>query len=178
MVDWCEHSSLSAMPFGPHDLHAHVFAMSGKKAGKNWHYKFSKRHPDLTLSKPNNLDPKRAQNFNKAVVDDYFDKRRQIEERYGGIPPENHWNIDKKGIQMGGGRKNNGRKFFFMRNRKQCYRIKSDNLELVTVIEAVSAAGASIPPSFVLSDGPIPDCRDLSGIGRYVSLLFRFKNGS
>src|SRR5437016_1280518 len=99
------------------------------------------------------------------TVNDYFDKHHQIEEKYGGIPPENHWNMDEKGIQMGGGRKNSGRNFFFMRNRRPCYRIKSDNLELVTVIEAVSALGVSLPPSFVLAEGPFPNCSDVEGVG-------------
>jgi hypothetical protein len=142
--------------------------MTGKHAGKNWHYRFSKRHPNLMLSKPTGLDPKRAKNFNKNVVDDYFEKQAQIDEKYDGIPPQNKWNADEKGIQMGGGRKNNGQKFFFMRNRKHRYRIKSDNLELVTVIEAVSASGASAPPAFVLADGPMPDYRDVEGIGGFV----------
>ena len=33
--------------------------------------------------------------------------------------------------------------------------IHSDNLELVTIIECVSAAGDSVPPSFIFADGPI-----------------------
>lgn len=167
VLDWCEHSSLSAKPLGPQELRTHAFAISGKHPGKRWHYKYSKRHPQLVMSKPCGLDPKRANNFNKNIVSDYFTKCQELEDKYGGIPPENHWNMDEKGIQMGGGRKNDGRKFFFMRNCKQRYRIKSDNLELVTVIEGMSAARCLLPPAFILADGPMPDCRDLEGVGRY-----------
>jgi hypothetical protein len=46
--------------------------------------------------------------------------------------------------------------------------MKSDNLELVTIIESISAAGSSMPPAFVLSDGPVPDCCDLEGIGWFI----------
>ena len=35
------------------------------------------------------------------------------------------------------------------RNRRPCYRTKSDNLELVTIIECVNAEGSSIKPGFV-----------------------------
>jgi hypothetical protein len=65
--------------------------------------------------------------------------------------------MDEKGNQMGGGRKNPGTKFIFSAEDSDRYRIHSDNLELVTIIECVSAAGAKMPPLFVLSDGPAPD---------------------
>ena len=79
----------------------------------------------------------------------------------GGIPPEHIWNMDEKGIQLGGGRKNSGKKFLYFRKSKERYQISSDNLELVTVLECISAAGGEIPPSFVLTDGPVPDLGSL-----------------
>jgi len=42
------------------------------------------------------------------VVADYFEKRKKLNDKYGGIPPEQDWNMDEKGLQMGGGWKNNG----------------------------------------------------------------------
>ena len=67
--------------------------------------------------------------------------------------------MDEKGIQQGGGRKNNGRAYmYFQDQRNHLHKIYSDNLELVIVIEA---AGASTPPAFVLSDGPIPNLSKL-----------------
>ena len=33
------------------------------------------RHPDILVVKPRGLDPKRAQNFNKATIMEYFDMR-------------------------------------------------------------------------------------------------------
>ena len=60
---------------------------------------------------------------------------------------------------MGGGRKNSSRKYFRLHTLKRdnFYRLKSDNLELVTVVECISAAGAALPPSFVLSKGDYPE---------------------
>ena len=69
--------------------------------------------------------------------------------------------MDEKGIQLGGGRKNNGRTYMYFRDQRNQYKISSDNLELVTVIECISAAGASTPPAFVLSDGPTPNLSKL-----------------
>ncbi len=57
--------------------------------------------------------------------------------------------MDEKGCQRGGGRKRSAEKFFVPRNRRPCYRTKSDNLELVTIIECVNAEGSSIKPGFV-----------------------------
>ncbi|KAF9488983.1 hypothetical protein BDN71DRAFT_1364629, partial [Pleurotus eryngii] len=37
------------------------------------------------------------------------------------------------------------------------YKASSDNLELSTLLECVSAAGLTVPLLFVLQDGPLPD---------------------
>jgi hypothetical protein len=47
--------------------------------------------------------------------------------------------------------------------RLKFYRIRLDNLELMTVIECVSPSGLSVPPSFVLLSRPIPSLPNLSG---------------
>ncbi|KIL58603.1 hypothetical protein M378DRAFT_86304 [Amanita muscaria Koide BX008] len=150
--------------------------IAGRYLGKNWPRRFKKRHPQVITARPAKLDPKRAKHFNKTIINDYFDKWEELNEQYdGGIPPEHIWNMDEKGIQMGGGRKNNGKGYFYLRDYRNRYRISSDNLELVTVIECVSAAGDSAPTAFVLSDGPLPDLRKLvsdesfGGIGRSPS---------
>lgn len=170
LAEWCSLHGSSGKPVSAPALRGYALAISGKMPGKNWHRRFIPRNPSLTFAKSSGLDPKRAKNFNKTVVGDYFEKRKALNDRYNGIPPEQDWNMDEKGLQMGGGRKNSGRKFIFVRNRKERYRIRSDNLELVTVIECISAAGEACPPSFILSDGPMPDVCDLpsKSVGKYI----------
>jgi len=107
--------------------------------GKNWVRRFLSRHAEIIVAKPRGLDPKRAQNFNKATITEYFDMRKTMDEKYDGIPPEHNWNVDEKGCQMGGGRKGDNSKFIFSKNNRERYRIHSDNLELVTIIERFSA---------------------------------------
>ena len=172
LVEWLELMSTSATPLNAADLRGYALALTGKYPGKLWHRRFLERHPSLRLGKASGLDPKRAKNFNKANVSDYFEKRKKLNDKYDGIPPEQDWNMDEKGCQMGGGRKNNGRTYFFTRTQKDRYRLRSDNLELATVIECVSAAGDAVPPTFVLSDGPLPDLRDIpdGSIGWYAYL--------
>ncbi|EGO20109.1 hypothetical protein SERLADRAFT_373548 [Serpula lacrymans var. lacrymans S7.9] len=154
-----------ANPMCPKKLRSCVRDISGKIPGKHWHYRFISRNPSLVLRKPQKLDPKRAKNFNRTVVADYFAQRKQLNDMYGGIPPEHDWNMDEKGIQMGGGRKGDGTKYFYNRKQKGSYRISDDNLELVTVIECISAAGVLMKPGFVLKEGPLPDLSDVEGIG-------------
>ncbi|KLO16423.1 hypothetical protein SCHPADRAFT_823234, partial [Schizopora paradoxa] len=138
-------------------LREHAEEISGKVVGEYWYRGFLQRHPELGAARSQKLDPKRAKNFNKATIDDYFDKMEELEARYGGIPAEHKWNMDEKGIQMGGGRRNNSKKFLYLKSQKQCTRIQSDNLELVTILECVSAAGEVVPPSFVLKHGITPN---------------------
>ena len=178
LVEWLELMSTSATPLNTADLRGYALALTGKYPGKLWHRRFLERHPSLRLGKASGLDPKRAKNFNKANVSDYFEKRKKLNDKYDGIPPEQDWNMDEKGCQMGGGHKNNGRTYFFTHTQKDCYRLRSDNLKLATVIECVSAAGNAVPPTFVLSDGPLPDLRDLpdDSVGWYACFLFDLIN--
>ena len=113
--------------------------------------------------KAGRLDPKHAKNFNTTMINDYFDKMKALHLHFlGGIPSEHIWNMDEKGIQLGGGQKNTSKKYFYLKDQKQKYRLKSDNLELITVLECVSAAGDAIPPSFCLQNGTVPDLHTLN----------------
>jgi hypothetical protein len=144
------------------ELRGQAEAISGKTVGQNWHRKFERRHPELCAAKPAKLDPKRAKNFNEMVIGDFYDQWEGLNEMHNGIPPEHMWNWDEKGVQMGGGRKKSSKKYYFLKDHKDRYRIQSDNLELVTILECVSAAGEVVPPSFCLQNGSRPDLRELS----------------
>jgi hypothetical protein len=160
LVEWIEHRASMGQPFDRKELEARASLMAGRKVGPSWYKRFLKRHPGLLTAKGARLDPKRAKNFNETIINHYFDTLEGLHARFpGGIPPEHIWNMDEKGIQLGGGRKNLNKKFFYSRSQKQKFRIKSDNLELVTVVECVSAAGDIVPPSFCLQNGSSPDLR-------------------
>ncbi|KAH7927231.1 hypothetical protein BV22DRAFT_983905, partial [Leucogyrophana mollusca] len=65
---------------------------------------------------------------------------------------QNILNYNVIGIQLGGGCKSTGEQFFFAHLDKSRYKLKSDDLELVTVIKSVCADGtAPIKPCFVFS---------------------------
>lgn len=89
-----------------------------------------------------------------------------LEDFYHGIPPQHKWNTDETMGQFSGGRKNDRRKFLYLRTNKTCNRLGSDNLQMATVIECISAAGVICPPSFIFTPGPtpVPNCADDVGL--------------
>jgi len=112
------------MPYSIKDLHAKVAKMAGREPEKNWHTRFLKKFPDLQPLKGTMLNPKHTKNFNQTVINDYFDQMEHLHAQFpGGIPPQHIWNMDEKGIQMGGSQKNSGRKYLFLKHKKQKYHI-------------------------------------------------------
>jgi hypothetical protein len=122
--------------------------LCGRLPGRTWIWRFLKRHPEIKLRKPSGLDPKRAQAFNYPTVKDHFEKLTKVMKE-NNIPWENVYNMDEKGIQLGGGRKGDGRKYFYSREDRGSYKIRSADLELVTVIESCCADGTAFMPGFV-----------------------------
>jgi hypothetical protein len=94
------------------------------------------------------LDPKHAQAFNKPTVTRHFDLLEAIIKKYD-IPTENIYNMDEKGVQRGGGRKAQAQKYFFPRNKRPKYKLRSANLELITIVECVAANGEYISPGII-----------------------------
>ena len=100
------------------------------------------------MGKPSGLDPKHAQCFNRATIDDHFCQLGEVLDAKG-IPWANVYNMDEKGCQQGGGRKMQAIKYLIPCNRRPRYKLRSANLELVTIIECVSADGESLLPGFI-----------------------------
>lgn len=150
---------------------AKAISPPGVHLGKNWWRKFKRRNrDDLKFKKAQGLDPKRAQNFNREYVAKHFKNWEDVCKEFD-IPRENIWNMDEKAIQLGGGRRGSNRKFFFGVAQEQLYKIKSDDLKMVTVIECVSAAGVAMEPTFI---SPSPDVGywwDIDGVAAYVNVF-------
>lgn len=172
IVDWAIFLEKTGHPLNKKTIIPLVVDLVGIKPGKNWLERFLERHSDvLKLGKACRLDPKRAKAFNYPTVKKHFDLFKATKDQYD-IPWENIYNMDEKGIQLGGGRKNSGIKYILSRKgRKTKYRAASDNLELVTVVECVCADGSSVPPGFVFQGKRFQaawfkDAKDL-GVGGY-----------
>ncbi|KDQ05531.1 hypothetical protein BOTBODRAFT_168457, partial [Botryobasidium botryosum FD-172 SS1] len=138
----------------------------GTVPSNSWFKRYVRRNSDtLVFKKPSGLDPKRAKGFNRPTVEAHLAEFETMLREFE-IPWENVYNMDEKGIQLGGGRKGSQRKFLFSREQRERYKIKSDDLELVTVIEAVCADGmAPIKPGFVLQGGDLGEWWAVPGVG-------------
>ena len=99
------------------------------------------------MRKPSGLDPKRAQAFNETTVRKHQEELERA--LYPGIKSSNIYNMDEKGCQRGGGRRIRNQKFITCAGKGVQYRIQSANLELITIIECVSADGTHIKPAFI-----------------------------
>ena len=62
------------------------------------------------------------------------------------IKPENMWNMDEKGVQLGIGAKV---ATIIDRDQAVVYSVEDSNHELVTIIEAVCANGTALIPSVI-----------------------------
>ncbi|KII87308.1 hypothetical protein PLICRDRAFT_61225, partial [Plicaturopsis crispa FD-325 SS-3] len=132
LVDWATHLSDQGRPLTKHSLIRMV------------------QHLSDSYEPATGLDPKRAQAFNRATVDDHFTKLGDVLDREH-ISWRNVYNMDEKGCQRGGGRKANSIKYLVPRNRRPKCKLRSANLKLVTIIECVCADGSSLLPGFIFS---------------------------
>jgi hypothetical protein len=157
---WVRYMGMTGHPISKESLRAKVADISSiiqeKRAktgerhlpAKNWIYGFLERHPELDLKRPTGLDPKHAQNFNPTVVKRHFQLLGDFLSAHD-IPWDNVYNMDEKGIQLGGGRKLDNTKYLYSREQRNRVKLQSPDLELVTTIECVAADGAILKPGFV-----------------------------
>ena len=149
LIDWIHFLGMLAQPLCRRTIVPYVEDLSGKSPSKSWFKRFLQRNEDrIQFSRTSALDPKRAKSFNYPVVKDYFEKLGEVIREYD-IPIENIYNMDEKGCQLGGGRKQGRRKYLFGKNSRLRYWTKDANLELVTIVECVCADGAALKPYII-----------------------------
>ncbi|KAJ2987774.1 hypothetical protein NUW54_g9326 [Trametes sanguinea] len=152
LCDWLDHISAEGLPADKDTVCEMVQAITGQSARPNrkWVYRFLARHPQIRLGRPSGLAPERAQAFNRTNVADHFAKLKELIKRYK-IPWNHIYNMDEKGIQVGGHGRIRKIKYFVRRGRRTNYKIRSSSLELVTVVECVCADGSTIQPGIIFS---------------------------
>ena len=148
LVDWVILLSDTGHCISKRMLQKKAEILCGHKPGRTWVYSFLLRHPEIVLGKPSGLDPKRAQAFNKPTVKNHFKLLEAIITKYG-IPPENLYNMDEKGVQRGGGRKAQAQKYVVPRGKRPKYKLRSANLELITIVDCVAADGGYLSPGII-----------------------------
>lgn len=111
-MDWMWFFGFLGQPIFRVTMQPKMVELCGQLPGKIWVWNFLNWHPKLKLQKGSSLDLKWAQAFNFPVVNDHFKKLQKILTE-NEIPWENVYNMDEKGIQLGGGRKETGCKYFY-----------------------------------------------------------------
>ncbi|THH16023.1 hypothetical protein EUX98_g9369 [Antrodiella citrinella] len=144
---WVQFLALSGRPLCKRTIAPKIQYLCGKVLSRRYLY----RHPDLTLGRAIGLDTKQARCFNYQTVQHHFELlQREIDEK--NIPIQNLYNFDEIGIQLGGGRTSSGELHFFdTHDKTPRYKVNSNSLELVTILESVCTDGsAPIGPAIVL----------------------------
>ncbi|KAG8978572.1 hypothetical protein FRB93_010964 [Tulasnella sp. JGI-2019a] len=108
----------------------------------NFIYRFKAHHPDLKV--------KQGKALNRSNIGGFFDLLEGIQAQYN-IPPENIFNMDEKGVQLGIG--NGHQRVLIDRDQKDVNALTNGNKEMVTVLETVCADGsADIPPYYIYQE--------------------------
>ena len=145
LTEWIRVMGRRGIPMTATIIADYVGDIVGHVIGESWVRRFKDRHPELKVKWSSPLEKCRAASLNPTLVNEYFDLLEETIERYN-IPPENIYNMDEKGIQLGIGQKV---KAFVDRDQKDVYSVEDGNRELVTMIEAISADGWSMHPSAI-----------------------------
>ncbi len=149
LVAWMQLWLAQGTPITWKMLQVKVEDLIGKKPSLRWIDGFWARHKDLVYRRPSPLNMKRAAGFNPDAVTKHFKEFLKMLESYGPFKPRNTYNMDEKGAQIGGSHKSTGVKYFHCCHNGEKYRKCSSELELVTIIECVSADGMVLTPGFI-----------------------------
>lgn len=118
-----------------------------QKAGKDWLYTFKKRHPDLTLRKPESCSLSRATSFNRHNVDVFYTNLEDVLKRHPGFADGTRiFALDETGTTT----VQKPKKVMAEKGQKQLNKVTSaERGTLVTTCCAVSATGNALPPAMV-----------------------------
>lgn len=126
-------------------LHMPQSWIKNKMAGVDWVKLFMKRHPLLSLRKPENTSLSRATSFNAANVKEFFDNYERAITRYK-ITPERIYNLDETGVTT----VMQAPKVIARAGAKQVGQaVSAERGELVTLCAIVNAVGNAVPPVYI-----------------------------
>lgn len=123
----------------------HNFNNEKKMAGKEWLAGFRRRHPDISLRKPEATSAARAQAFNKPQVALFFNTYQDIIQS-NNISPHRLYNVDESALST----VQRPQRVFATTGRKQVGALTSaEKGSHVTVVCCMSANGHFVPPCLI-----------------------------
>jgi helix-turn-helix, Psq domain len=142
VVEWAKVLGCQGVPMTYSTLTKYASEISGRHIGESWPKRFLTRHPDLKVKVTSGLEKCHVKALNKTAVEGYFDILEEVVHEYH-IKPENQWNMDEKGVQLGIRAKVAA---IIDHDQATVYSVEDGNHELVTIIEAVCADGKALSP--------------------------------
>lgn len=115
--------------------------------GKNWVDSWLKRHPNFEKMWAKRKEDKRVQAERPVIINHWFSLISQIVEKHK-IKAENAWNMDETGVMIGMGQRV---RVVVPKNGKKRHVTESGNRESTSVIECISAAGVTLPPTVIFA---------------------------
>ena len=115
------------------------------QVGKMWPYRFVERFPDYKRQKQKPMDTRRLDSEDIGVIQTWYDRLGIVMETHG-IQACDLYNFDEIGFQEGQGRTESVITQYPERNRS----LPSFSRGSLTMIEAISADGFTLPPLIIL----------------------------
>ena len=124
----------------------HPFSQKTGAAGKKWLKGFFKRHPTLSLRKPQGISKARIKGFTPENVSKFFDILEPALEKIK-YNPAKVYNVDESGISNVQSKQT---RVITLKGKKQVGSVTAaERGSLVTVVFCMNAAGGFVPPLFV-----------------------------
>lgn len=122
------------------------FSKDTKKAGRKWIRLFFKRHPELSMRKPQNLSMARIQGFSKTNVD-YFFKILAPQLEKIQFDATRVFNVDESGISVV---QHKSSRIVTAKAKKEVHKLASaERGATITTIFCMSATGQYVPPLLI-----------------------------
>lgn len=145
LVAWAKSMGCWAVPLTATSLHDYATALCSFEVSASWVGRFMNHHPEVKTQWTQSLESCCAKSVNYTSVQGFFQIYDEIIHQYN-IPPENIYNCDEKGMQLGVGRQI---KAIIDCEQKNVYNVEDGNHKMVTVIEMVCADGTALHPSVI-----------------------------
>lgn len=124
----------------------HPFSKKDANAGKKWLRNFFKRHPNISLRKPQGISKNRIKGFTPENINLFFDLLEPVMEKVN-FNPFRVYNVDETGITTV---QSKVARVITLKGKKQVGAVTAaERGALVTVVTCMNAAGGFVPPLFV-----------------------------
>lgn len=124
----------------------HPFPLAKSAAGEKWIRNFLKRHPNLSMRKPQSMALARAKGFSKENVTLFYDLL-EPELRKVKMKPHRVYNVDETGITVVQSRR---LKVIAVKGKKQIGTLSAQERgALMTLVTCMSPSGIFVPPLII-----------------------------